>query len=350
MKFDEFINDVNVTSSDKEHEHKEKLAEQKRTQDVSTIIQSVKDMGEKVTNSIDNKSNLVEVKNFPTTISTPDIEKVILELKDLKDKFLGKTEPEDIKTHELLNNLISAVSSIKVDIPEQKDFPAEISINNFKDYEQSLQNIIEAVRAIKLDFKPVIDVKPTDVKIEQDFKTLEKKLDLVIGAVKAISIVIPETDDSAVLKGLDGVKKAINSLMFPAPNYVLPYKSVDGSAIQVQLNGTGELPIDTTTIETKQDSQITKMTELLTELAKKTEATQNQQVELINAIRVLVQVIANPSYVDKSANQMRAQVTGSLTTVTNLTNLTNFGSFPADHLQRMDNMTAWATNNRSLIA
>lgn len=256
MKFDEFINDINVTSSEKEHEQKEKLAEQKRTQDVSTIIQSVKDMGEKVTKSIDNKSNLVEVKNFPTKISTPDIEKVILELKDLKDKFLGKTEPEDIKTHELLNNLISAVSSIKVDIPEQKDFPTEISINNLKDYEQSLQNIIEAVKAIKLDFKPVIDVKPTDVKIEQDFKTLEKKLDSVIGAVKAISIVIPETDDSAVLKGLDSVKKAINSLMFPAPNYVLPFKDINGSAVQAQLAADGS---QKTQIVEKEPTDTTKL-------------------------------------------------------------------------------------------
>jgi transcriptional regulator with PAS, ATPase and Fis domain len=68
--------------------------------------------------------------------------------------------------------------------------------------------------------------------------------------------------------------------------------------------------------------------------------------ELIPVFRSLLLAITNPSYVDKSANQMRSQVTGSLTTVTNLTNL---GSFPADHLQRMNNMTAWATNIRSLI-
>lgn len=109
------------------------------------------------------------------------------------------------------------------------------------------------------------------------------------------------------------------------------------------------LPIGAST-SSKQDDQIAQFTAILTELTQKTEATQNQQVELINAIRLLIQVIANPAYVDKSANQMRAQITGSLTTVTTVTNLTNFGSFPADHLQRMDNMTAWATNIRSLIA
>lgn len=68
--------------------------------------------------------------------------------------------------------------------------------------------------------------------------------------------------------------------------------------------------------------------------------------ELIPVFRSLLLAITNPSYVDKSENQMRSQVTGSLTQVMNLINL---GSFPANHLQRMNNMTAWATNIRSLI-
>lgn len=102
----------------------------------------------------------------------------------------------------------------------------------------------------------------------------------------------------------------------------------------------------------KQDSQITQLANILIELTQKTEATQNQQVELINAIRLVLQSIANPAYVDKSANQMRSQVTGSLTavtTVTTVTNLTNIGSFPADHLQLMNNRTAWATSVRQII-
>lgn len=71
--------------------------------------------------------------------------------------------------------------------------------------------------------------------------------------------------------------------------------------------------------------------------------------ELIPLFRALLMAIANPSYVDKSANQMRAQVTGTITTVTTTTNLTNIGSFPGNHLQIMNNKTAWATNIRSLI-
>jgi hypothetical protein len=82
-----------------------------------------------------------------------------------------------------------------------------------------------------------------------------------------------------------------------------------------------------------------------------------QVSELIPIFRALLMAIANPSYVDKSANAIRNQVqSGTITTVTTvttvstLTNITGtFGSFTADHLHRMDNMTAWATNIRSLI-
>lgn len=77
--------------------------------------------------------------------------------------------------------------------------------------------------------------------------------------------------------------------------------------------------------------------------------TDNQLVELIPLFRALLLAIANPAYVDKSANQMRAQVTGSVTATVSSTSITNIGSFPGDHLQRMDNLIAWATNIRSLI-
>lgn len=119
--------------------------------------------------------------------------------------------------------------------------------------------------------------------------------------------------------------------------------ATDGSQkTQIVDSSNVNIPIATTT---KQDS-------ILTELQQKTEPTDVQLAELIPLFRALLLAIANPSYVDKSANQMRAQVTGSLTTVTTVTtvtNLTNIGTFGADHLQRMANITAWTTNVRNLI-
>jgi len=116
---------------------------------------------------------------------------------------------------------------------------------------------------------------------------------------------------------------------------------------------TGRLKVDTSVsssalptgaaTEAKQDVITAKIDSLIEELQDKVTAGD------IETLRKLLLIIANPSYVDKSANQMRSQVTGALTSVTTVTNLTNFGSFPADHLQRMDNKVAWATNVRNLI-
>ena len=75
-----------------------------------------------------------------------------------------------------------------------------------------------------------------------------------------------------------------------------------------------------------------------------------QQMELINSLRIMAIAMNSPVYLDKTANQIRAQITGALTSLTTVTNLTNIGSFPGDHLQRMNNMTAWATNVRGRIS
>jgi hypothetical protein len=101
--------------------------------------------------------------------------------------------------------------------------------------------VIKAVKAIKLSCEPQINVKASDVIIQNDFATLEKKLDLVTKAVQAISIVVPEQDDSEILTSLKKVSDAINSLRFPAPNYVLPYRNIQGAATQAQVTDNSEV-------------------------------------------------------------------------------------------------------------
>ena len=74
--------------------------------------------------------------------------------------------------------------------------------------------------------------------------------------------------------------------------------------------------------------------------------------DLMMAIRVLLQQLANPAWMDKSANQLRAQVTGVLTTVstvTTVTGVTNFGGYPAQQGIIDANRTAWATVVRGRI-
>lgn len=77
--------------------------------------------------------------------------------------------------------------------------------------------------------------------------------------------------------------------------------------------------------------------------------------DVMMAIRRLLQLIANPSYVDKTVNQIRAQVTGtttvsgSLTTVTTVTGLTNLNAYAANLLVIDQNRAAWASVVRGRI-
>lgn len=204
-----------------------------------------------------------------------------------KEKQEHKAEIEDIKQSitSVKTDIVNAVKSIptKMEVtnfPEQKEikFPTSFSVSNFQDYNNKIDEVTTAIKAIKVQFDPKIEVKASDVKIEQDFSILESKLDdvckfisaikidipkidikpadvkivsdftkletklgKVIDAVKSIKLEYPEQDDTEVIKGLARVTKAINSLSFPSPNYILPFKDINGAATQAQLTEVGQL-------------------------------------------------------------------------------------------------------------
>lgn len=192
------------------------------------------------------KKHEIEVAQVLGAISKAgkDITLAIDKIKILKNEVMSHS-PKDKTAHKLLSNLEKAIKGIKIDVPKPEKFPNEISVKGQKDYSQKIDDVIAAVQAIQVSVEPNITVKPTDVKVNTDFTTLEKKLDLVTKAVQAISIIVPEQDDSKILDRLAGVTKAINSLSFPVPNFILPFKDTEGEATQVEasifsdINGIG---------------------------------------------------------------------------------------------------------------
>lgn len=74
--------------------------------------------------------------------------------------------------------------------------------------------------------------------------------------------------------------------------------------------------------------------------------------QLVHSVKLLFQVMANPPWVDKSANQMRAQITGSLTTagtVSTVSSVTNFGTYPAQQGIIDQNRASWAALTRGRL-
>ena len=74
--------------------------------------------------------------------------------------------------------------------------------------------------------------------------------------------------------------------------------------------------------------------------------------QLLESVKVLFRVMASPPWWDRSANQLRAQVTGSLTTagtVSTVSSVTTFGTYPAQQLIIDQNRCAWAVLVRGRI-
>ncbi len=73
--------------------------------------------------------------------------------------------------------------------------------------------------------------------------------------------------------------------------------------------------------------------------------------DIMLAVKTLLKVIANPSYVDKSTNQMRAVVTGTVTSSTTVavSDITLKGTYQPRVEVLANNLGAWSTVVRSRI-
>lgn len=97
----------------------------------------------------------------------------------------------------------------------------------------------------------------------------------------------------------------------------------------------------------------TKQDEALAELHKKTEPADNQQVELINALRAMLIALTNPPYLDKVDNSLKIKnptvSVAANQTLATLTTLSNIGTFTGDYLNRVETVNAWSNTVRRLI-
>jgi len=222
---DDFIQGLDQIKQEKderaEHARKEKI----HKEEMALLLQQIDKVSQDVSKAIDKKEVIAKLEDFPRDITVVGIEQLALEIKALKDT-VKKQSPEDKTTHKLLSDLQKAIKGIKL---EKSIFPNEIAVNNQKDYGKKLDEVIKAVKAIKLDTKT------------QDLSGLSQQLDILTKAVQAINIVIPEQDDSKILRSLASVSKAINSLSFPVPNYILPFKDAGGAATQALVDSDGAL-------------------------------------------------------------------------------------------------------------
>lgn len=186
------------------------------------------------------------------------------------DKIAKAIATETTITLGQLKKLETAIKGISQDIviPEAEKFPTEIKVSNFptieipktvtvdnlSDLNKKLELVIQAVNELELKpvFDPKIDVKASDVTV--DLSELTKKIEDVTTAVTSIKFPeIPTVDLSSLAEATNAVKKSIEGLRFPVPNYVLPF-SDNGKATQVELSN-GALPVASATVTERYDIQ-----------------------------------------------------------------------------------------------
>lgn len=248
--FNEILNTLDANNQSRQDYKAQTAKELQHLKEFVDLKNSIKAVSTTISSAIDKKSNVVKVDNFPKSFSTPDIEGVVKEVQALRKQLDEESRADDItdakeqatldKQVELLVKLEAAIK----ELPKQMEYPEapeEVIVPTNQDYIAKIEALITAVKNIKTEFKPNISVKPADVKT--DLTKLEKKFDILTAAVKAISIVVPEQDDTQMLEEIKNVYKAINSLVFPVPNYVLPYKDSTDKAVQVVVNSDGSLPV-----------------------------------------------------------------------------------------------------------
>ena len=113
--------------------------------------------------------------------------------------------------------------------------------------------------------------------------------------------------------------------------------------------------------EDKQDSIITVIDNLLTELQLKANLTEAQPTSDVNyeiVFRRLLEAVQHPEYYNGVSNALQAllitgsttAVTGTLTGVTTVTGLTNIGGVGADMVVRDISADTWGINIRSLLS
>lgn len=118
---------------------------------------------------------------------------------------------------------------------------AQVTVD--KKLQSTIDNLTKQIG--KIDFNPSVNVSAPDTKVittPVDFAPILKSLQAVQNAIEDKETPDNRPDLDPVISGLNAVQTAITSLRFPVPNYVLPFKDINGKDVQVQLDASGNVP------------------------------------------------------------------------------------------------------------
>lgn len=220
-----------------------RAAEQKELDLLTLQNQTVKDTGKSVEDTIAKAIETlirfqaqhqpkVEVTNqkLPTSVLTPDVDKVVKALEALKPA-LQENKPDDTRVIDALNQLNASISKLPTAFPEMPEGVESVDVKNFTDYSPKFDELGKAIKSI--DVKPVVNI-PEDK--PDDYTPIIDALTPVIEAIKSIKIPeTPTTDLTPLIIATEAVQTSISNLKFPVANYILPFIDTEGRAKQAPI-------------------------------------------------------------------------------------------------------------------
>lgn len=227
--------------------------EQQRQSEREQELAEVSGVGNKLNKALNFQTNKLianaktrtnKVQSVDPIASPKDIQAVVDGLNSLGDKLA----PKELKpVVDALGSVVDELSKLPKKYPDFPafpkfpDFPKSTKVDNLNEIKPWLEAVVTAVGKLKL--APKIEVKAGDVNIPETKIDLSPITQGLIDVKKALDkIKLPETDFSKLEKAVATTTKAINSLSFPVPNYVIPFKDINGRGVQVQLDASGNIP------------------------------------------------------------------------------------------------------------
>lgn len=221
--------------------------QQAEAKEKANLLNAISDVGDKVASAVVKAERNTKTVTVTNDLAKPsDIDKVVEAVKAIDLK------PQDLQPiADALTEVSQAIAKLPTEYPEFPELPEapeqreDVKVTNLSELKEYFQEVVTAVAGLKTSFKfnPKIEVKPADVKIT------ERKLDLepiVTGLANLETafknIETPNFDTAEITSGLQAVQDSINGLSFPVPNYVIPFKDINGAAVQVQLDADGNVP------------------------------------------------------------------------------------------------------------
>lgn len=199
---------------------------------------------------MDGKTTKTEVVNQLTSISTPDIDKVVTALSKLDKDIL--TNKLDLKPLEQgLNGLKRELSLIPKTLPKIPEAKDAVKVTNLSEIKLDTSAVEKAIKGLKLVAEaPIINEKDVDLKPLQNIMTDMLK---AINNQKPVEIPkfpeIPKTDLTKVETKLDKSNKLLKEIVDKpvggggGGGNGTPYVDSTGRPVNVELDGNGNIPV-----------------------------------------------------------------------------------------------------------